>query len=107
MDELSRQNGVEGKVEITIDPRQKRVSICDDGPGLTYQECLEDLVPISQSRKCLGQDRGFGESVGCPLSLLPSPLRFSLAPVPATRLPGWYGQKPDSVTHAIPYKRQK
>ena len=59
VDELSRQNGVEGKVEITIDPRQKRVSICDDGPGLTYQECLEDLVPISQSRKCLGQDRGF------------------------------------------------
>ena len=59
VDELSRQNGVEGKVEITIDPRQKRVSICDDGPGLTYQECLEDLVPISQSRKCLGRDRGF------------------------------------------------
>ena len=59
VDELSRQNGVEGKVEITVDPRQKRVSICDDGPGLTYQECLEDLVPISQSRKCLGRDRGF------------------------------------------------
>ena len=35
------------------------MSICDDGPGLTYQECLEDLVPISQSRKCLGRDRGF------------------------------------------------
>ena len=59
VDELSRQNGVEGKVEIAIDPRQKRVSICDNGPGLTYQECLEDLVPISQSRKCLGRDRGF------------------------------------------------
>ena len=59
VDELSRQNGVEGKVEITIDPRQKRVSICDNGPGLTYQECLEDLVPISQSKKCLGRDRGF------------------------------------------------
>ena len=59
VDELSPQNGVEGKVEITIDPSQKRVSICDNGPGLTYQECLEDLVPISQSRKCLGRDRGF------------------------------------------------
>ena len=59
VDELSRQNEVEGKVEITIDPLQKRVSICDNGPGLTYQECLEDLVPISQSRKCLGRDRGF------------------------------------------------
>ena len=35
------------------------MSICDNGPGLTYQECLEDLVPISQSKKCLGRDRGF------------------------------------------------
>ena len=59
VDELSRLDGVEGKVEITIDPRQKRVSICDNGPGLTYQECLEDLVPIAQSKKCLGRDRGF------------------------------------------------
>ena len=59
VDELSRAEGVEGNVEITIDPRQKRVSICDNGPGLTYQECLEDLVPISQSKKCLGRDRGF------------------------------------------------
>ena len=59
VDELSRQNEVEGKVEITIDPRQKRVSICDNGPGLTYRECLRDLVPISQSQKCIGRDRGF------------------------------------------------
>ena len=59
VDELSRLDGVEGKVEITIDPRQKRVSICDNGPGLTYQECLDDLIPISQSKKCLGRDRGF------------------------------------------------
>ena len=59
VDELSRQNGIEGKVEIAIDPRRKRVSICDNGPGLTYQECLEDLVPIAQSKKCLGRDRGF------------------------------------------------
>ena len=59
IDALSRQNGVEGKVEIVIDPRKKKVSICDNGPGLTYQECLEDLVPISKSKKCLGRDRGF------------------------------------------------
>ena len=59
VDELSRLDGVEGKVEITIDLRQKRVSICDNGPGLTYQECLDDLIPISQSKKCLGRDRGF------------------------------------------------
>ena len=59
VDELSRLEGVEGKVEISIDPRQKRVSICDNGPGLTYQDCLDDLIPISQSKKCLGRDRGF------------------------------------------------
>ena len=59
VDELSRMDGVDGEVEITIDPRQKRVSICDNGPGLTYQECLEDLIPIAQSKKCLGRDRGF------------------------------------------------
>ena len=59
VDELSRMDGVEGKVEITIDLRQKRVSICDNGPGLTYQECLEGLVPVAQSKKFLGRDRGF------------------------------------------------
>ena len=59
VDELSLMDSVEGEVEITIDPRQKRVSICDNGPGLTYQECLEDLVPIAQSKKCLRRDRGF------------------------------------------------
>ena len=59
VDELSRMDGVEGTVEIAIDVRKKRVSICDNGPGLTYQECLEDLIPIAQSKKCLGRDRGF------------------------------------------------
>ena len=59
VDELSRRDGVEGRVDITIDPRRKRVSICDNGHGLTYQECLENLVPIAQSKKRLGQERGF------------------------------------------------
>ena len=59
VDELSRLCSGEGRVEITVDPRQKKVSICDNGPGLTYQECLNDLVPLSQSKKCLGPDRGF------------------------------------------------
>jgi len=59
VDVLCRQKGVEGKVDIVIDPRQKKVSICDNGPGLTHQECIENLVPISNSKKCLGRDRGF------------------------------------------------
>ena len=59
VDALSRMDSIEGQIEITIDRRQSRVSICDNGPGLTYQECLEDLVPIARSKKCLGRDRGF------------------------------------------------
>ena len=59
VDALCGQNEVEGKVDILIDPRQKKVSICDNGPGLTHQECIENLVPISNSKKCLGRDRGF------------------------------------------------
>jgi len=58
-DALCGQNGVEGKVDIVIDPRQKKVSIFDNGPGLTHQECIENLIPISNSKKCLGRDRGF------------------------------------------------
>ena len=59
VDELARVGGVGGNVDITIDPRQRKVSICDNGTGLTYQECLDDLVPISQSKKCIKRDRGF------------------------------------------------
>lgn len=59
VDELSHQDNSEGKVEITIDPSQKKVCICDNGPGLTYQECLEELLPIAQSKKSPGRDRGF------------------------------------------------
>ena len=105
VDELSRLDGVEGKVEITIDPRQKRVSICDNGPGLTYQECLDDLIPISQSKSALGETEGSEESVDFPVLLFPSPLHFSLAPVPANRLPEWFGRGPDLLTGPIPYRR--
>ncbi len=89
VDELARLDGVEGKVEITIDPRQKRVSICDNGPGLTHQECLEDLVPIAQSRKCLGRDRGFrgiGRLSGLAFAETVTFLTRALADDPVTRV---------------------
>ena len=89
VDELSRQNEVDGQVEITIDPRQRRVSICDNGPGLTYQECLEDLVPISQSKKCLGRDRGFrgiGRLSGLAFAESVTFLTRASAPNPVTRV---------------------
>ena len=59
VDELSAVHGVDGKVEIAIDPALKRVSICDNGTGLTYQECLEELVPIATSKKRRCKNRGF------------------------------------------------
>ena len=48
-----------GKIEIAIEPKQRRVSIRDNGPGLTYQECIENLIPIGRSKKVVGQGRGF------------------------------------------------
>ena len=47
VDELSRQNDAEGKIEIIIDPASERgFPFADNGPGLNYQECLQDLVPF-------------------------------------------------------------
>ena len=49
----------EGKVEITIDPSERRVKIWDNGPGLSYDDSLQQLVPIGRSKKQMGSDRGF------------------------------------------------
>ena len=48
-----------GKVEITIDPSEHRVKIGDNGPGLSYDDSLQQLVPIGRSNKQMGSDRGF------------------------------------------------
>ena len=48
-----------GKVEITIDPSERRVRIWDNGPGLSHDDSLKQLVPIGRSNKRLGSDRGF------------------------------------------------
>ena len=49
----------EGKVEITIDPSERRVKIWDNGPGLSSEEAPQQLVPIGRSNKQMGRDRGF------------------------------------------------
>ena len=49
----------EGKVEITIDPSKREVKIWDNGPGLSYDDALRQLVPIGRSNKLMGRDRGF------------------------------------------------
>ena len=59
VDELARVETGNAKVQITIDQQGNKVSIRDNGPGLTYEECLQDLLPLAQSRKHAGIDRGF------------------------------------------------
>ena len=49
----------EGKVEITIDPVERRVKIWDNGPGLSNDGAPQQLVPIGRSNKQIGSDRGF------------------------------------------------
>ena len=59
VDGLARVGTGNAKVQITIDQQGNKVSIRDNGPGLTYEECLQDLLPLAQSRKHAGIDRGF------------------------------------------------
>ena len=48
-----------GKIEIEIDPLGMRVRIRDDGPGLSEEKAYRALVPIANSQKKRGPDRGF------------------------------------------------
>ena len=48
-----------GKIEITLDPQERTARIQDNGPGLSYRQCLKELLPIGRSNKCIGTDRGF------------------------------------------------
>ena len=48
-----------GRVEITVDPGERRIGIRDNGPGLTLAEAKRELIPIARSRKHRGVDRGF------------------------------------------------
>ena len=46
-------------VKITVESAKRRVTIRDNGPGLSYSDALRDLVPIACSRKQRGTHRGF------------------------------------------------
>ena len=59
VDELARAGASNATVKINIDQQGNKVSIRDNGPGLTYEECIQDLLPLAQSRKLAGTDRGF------------------------------------------------
>ena len=108
VDGLSALHGVDGKVEITIDPALKRVSICDNGPGLTYQECLEELVPIATSKKCRGKDRGFrgiGRLSGLAFAESVTFLTRASGHDPVTRVV-WSGTEVSDRTYSIPTTNQ-
>ena len=47
------------RVKITVDAAERRVTIGDNGPGLSHSDALRDLVPIARSRKHRGTHRGF------------------------------------------------
>ena len=49
----------DNRVEVDIDIRAKRISIRDNGPGLSYEQSLQELLPIANSKKLCGIDRGF------------------------------------------------
>lgn len=49
----------QGHVEITLDRHRRSLRIRDNGPGLSAEECVQELVPIGQSNKRFGVDRGF------------------------------------------------
>ena len=48
-----------GAIEISVDPQSRQVRIRDNGPGLSHDRCLEELLPIGRSNKRIGTDRGF------------------------------------------------
>ena len=48
-----------GRVEITVDTTRRRVTIRDNGPGLSHSDALRELIPIARSRKRRGIHRGF------------------------------------------------
>ena len=49
----------QGKVGIAIDSSERRVTIRDNGPGLSNDDAPQRLVPIGHSNKQRGSDRGF------------------------------------------------
>ena len=48
-----------GCVEVALAPGERRVTIRDNGPGLSRREAERELIPIARSRKQRGIARGF------------------------------------------------
>ena len=48
-----------GRIDILIDRQRRQVRVKDNGPGLSFSECIEHLLPIGRSQKVAGVHRGF------------------------------------------------
>ena len=58
-DAIATESDQRGRIEIEIDPVGLRLSIRDNGPGLSPEMARRALVPIARSEKKRGTDRGF------------------------------------------------
>ncbi len=58
-DSLAQSDGRRGSVVVTVNRGEASITILDDGPGLSPGEAEQALLPVAQSRKSLGRDRGF------------------------------------------------
>ena len=93
----------EGKVEITIDPSGRRVKIWDNGPGLSYDHALQQLVPIGRSNKQIGSDRGFrgiGRLAGLAFAEIVTFTTRCRRDEPVTRVT-WHGNRLPSSAAAV------
>ena len=59
VDAIATVSDHRGRIEIDIDPVGLRLSIRDNGPGLSPEKARRALVPIARSEKKRGTDRGF------------------------------------------------
>ena len=59
VDAIETEADRRGRIEIEIDPVGLRLSIRDNGPGLSPDMARRALVPIARSEKRRGTDRGF------------------------------------------------
>ncbi len=92
---VSAGDAVNGKIEVDIDPSGLRVKIRDNGPGLSYEAAVRELLPIARSRKRRKTDRGFrgiGRLSGLAFAESVTFLTRAESERPATRIV-WNGSK--------------
>lgn len=59
VDAIATESDQRGRIEIEIDPVGLRLTIRDNGPGLSPEMAQRALIPIARSEKKRGTDRGF------------------------------------------------